>query len=185
MKKLTQFLAAAMLVAGGSAFAATATQTVTTNVAGAVSISLTDGATTDSATLDTVLADTSAGNTATHTITLNVNSSDTTGFNVTASADDNGNSQGHMCEWDGTAYTTKCLLNAVSVTGTSAIPAGTSTGAANGSLGATPLKIFSSSATVSSGTIDAQVDQLIDWTDQVLAANQYRVVITYTIAAGV
>src|SRR5690349_18555954 len=109
MKKLTQFLAAAMLVAGGSAMAATATQTVTTNVAGAVSISLTDGATTDASTLTTDLADTSAGNTATHTITLNVNSSDTTGFNVTASADDNGTSQGHMCEWDGAAYTAKCL----------------------------------------------------------------------------
>jgi hypothetical protein len=187
MKKLTQFLVAAVLVAGGSAFAQTATQTVVTNVAGALSIDLSDtNGNSNVAALTTTLASTAAGNTASASITLNVNSSDPSGFNVTASTDDTGTA-GHMCEWDATntVYTTKCLATALSISSTSAIAAGTGSGPTTSVDLTTSRKIFSSSNTVSGGTITSSLSQPIGWTDEVLASNQYRMVITYTIASGV
>lgn len=191
MKTVMQWAVAAILVVGGGAMAQTsATQTVTTNVAGAVSISLTDGTSTDQSSLSTTLTSTAAGGTASHPVTLNVNSSDTTGFNVTAAADNNGYSQGHMCEWDPNlttpGYTSNCLVNAMSVAATSSIATQTGdTGAATVTLGTSPGKIFGSSNTVSSGTITSTVNQTIDWTDKVLTnTDSYKIIVTYTIASG-
>src|SRR5690349_6490266 len=122
MNKLTQCLIAAALVAGGSAFAQTATQTVTTNVSGAMSISLSDGTNNDVASLATTMASKAAGQNATGTVTINVNSSETTGFHITAQGDATGTA-GHICEWNGTAYTTTCLASALSIAGSSSIVA--------------------------------------------------------------
>lgn len=191
MKKLTQFLVAAAMVVGGSALAqqTTSTQTVTTNVTSSMSISLTDGTNTAVTALTTALANNAAGATSSAGITLNLKSTDTTGFHVSAKTD---NTNGKMCAYDTTngIYVTNgaCLVNPVNIASSTATGfTGTPTlhGTAS-ALSSTDTKIVSSSETVSNATVTSTLSQLFDWQDQVLSGgNLYEVQVTYTIASGV
>jgi hypothetical protein len=190
MKKFSPFLVAAAVIVSGSAFAADATQTVTTNVAGALSISLASAADgTGAATIDTVVSDTTAGNSNSADVFLKIKSSDSAGFNVTALTD---NAGGKMCEWDAgattPAYTSNCLTNALQITssaesGFTGTPTVVST--AKDLSDATAVKVVASTEQVTDATVKATVSQTMDWADKVLASNKYQVKVTYTINSGI